>query len=84
MAVLEEEGHIEVMVTDTGIGISDEDLPKLFEPFPDIEKPRNIKGTGLGLSICKGILGLHGGEIWAESDGKGKGSTFTFSIPVSE
>ncbi len=82
IAVLEEEGCIEVTVADAGIGISEEDMPKLFEPFPDIEKPYIIRGTGLGLSICKGILDLHGGEIWAESEGKGKGSAFTFSIPV--
>jgi PAS domain S-box-containing protein len=84
IAVLEEEGYIEVTVADAGIGISEEDMPKLFEPFPDIEKPHIIRGTGLGLSICKGILDLHGGEIWAESEGKGKGSAFTFSIPVSK
>ncbi len=76
----EEDGRIKVKVTDTGLGIRKEDLPKLFEPFPDIEKPKNIHGTGLGLSICKGIIGLHGGEIWAESEGKE--TSFTFSIPV--
>ena len=84
LGVLDEDGYIKVKITDTGIGIRKEDLPKLFEPFPDIEKPSNIKGTGLGLSICKGILDLHCGEIWGESGGKGKGSTFTFSIPVHE
>ena len=78
--ILEEDGCIKVKVTDNGLGIRKEDLPKLFEPFPDIEKPKNIHGTGLGLSICKGIIGLHGGEIWAESEGKE--TTFTFSIPI--
>lgn len=80
LEALEEEGCIKVRVTDSGLGIRKEDLPKLFEPFPDIEKPKNIHGTGLGLSICKGILDLHGGEIWAESEGKE--TKFTFSIPI--
>ena len=56
-------------------------LSKLFVPFPDIEPEVPGKGTGLGLSICKGIVELHGGEIWAESDGIGKGSTFSFTLP---
>jgi len=84
LEILEEDGCIKVKISDAGLGIRNEDLPKLFEPFPDIEKPKNIHGTGLGLSICKGILDLHGGEIWAESEGTGKGSTFTFSIPVPD
>jgi len=74
--------HIEVKVTDTGIGIAEEDLPKLFKPFPDIKRPIvTEKSTGLSLAICKGIIELHKGKIWAESPGLGKGSTFIFTIP---
>ena len=70
-------------VTDEGIGLSPEDIPKLFKPFPDIRKPGHYEGTGLGLSICKGIVELHGGEMWAESPSMGRGSTFNFIIPDS-
>lgn len=69
-------------IKDQGEGLTEEDLPKLFKPFPDI-KARIQRGTGLGLSICRGIIELHGGKIWAESEGIGKGSTFYFTIPVS-
>ncbi len=73
---------IEVQVADSGLGITKEDLPKLFYPFPDIPKPNiTAPSVGLGLSICKGIIYLHGGKIWASSKGKGKGTTFTFTIP---
>lgn len=74
---------VEISVIDHGIGMSPEDLTKLFVPFPDIVPTSGGKGTGLGLSICKRLVELHGGEIWAESDGSGKGSTFTFSLPIS-
>ncbi|MBD3207558.1 GAF domain-containing protein, partial [Candidatus Bathyarchaeota archaeon] len=62
----DENESIKVSVEDEGIGLSDEDKEKLFEPFPDIEKPDFYGGTGLGLSICSGIVEMHGGEIWAE------------------
>ena len=68
-------------VRDTGVGLTKEDIPKLFKPFPGIHTEGNPEGTGLGLSICKGIVELHGGRIWAESEGRGKGSTFSFTTP---
>lgn len=72
-----------VCVQDNGIGFSEEDAEKLFTPFPDIDRPVvSDQSVGLGLSICKGIIDLHGGEIWAESPGRGKGSKFTFSLPL--
>jgi signal transduction histidine kinase len=77
-----EEGHVQVSIKDSGIGLSEEDIEKLFKPFPGIHHGINVSSTGLGLSIAKGIVELHGGEIWAESDGSGKGSTFTFTIPI--
>jgi PAS domain S-box-containing protein len=75
------ENAIEVQVSDTGIGIKKEDLPRIFEPFAAIQKPTYVKGTGLGLSITKGLVEAHGGKIWAESAGEGKGATFTFTLP---
>jgi PAS domain S-box-containing protein len=75
-------GAVRFSVTDEGVGLSAEDIPKLFSPFPDMRREIN-GGTGLGLSICKGIVELHGGNIWAESPGTEKGSTFSFTIPVA-
>jgi len=74
---------IEVSVTDTGIGISQEDQKRLFQPFQQLESTltKKYEGTGLGLSISKRIVELHGGRIWVESE-EGKGSRFIFAIPV--
>ena len=71
-------------VTDTGIGISEEDRVKLFTKFFRSADPavREVTGTGLGLSITKSLIELHGGEIWVESQ-IGKGSTFAFTLPVA-
>lgn len=71
-------------IKDTGIGIAPEDRDKVFERFKQVgdimtDKP---KGTGLGLAICKQIVEYHGGSIWVESE-LGKGSTFSFTIPIS-
>ena len=75
--------EIVVSITDTGLGISKEDQGKVFDKFKQVgdtltDKP---KGTGLGLPICKEIIEYHGGKIWVESE-LGKGSTFTFSLPL--
>ncbi|MBF0505805.1 MAG: PAS domain S-box protein [Nitrospirae bacterium] len=75
--------EIIVSVSDSGIGISEEDQPKVFEKFKQVgdtltDKP---KGTGLGLPISKHIVEHHGGRIWVESE-SGKGSTFYFTVPV--
>lgn len=77
-------GNIVVSVVDTGIGIADSSKKQLFEKFMQAgntltDRPR---GTGLGLSICKQIVEHHGGTIWVKSE-PGKGSTFSFSIPVA-
>ncbi|MBC6948215.1 GAF domain-containing protein [candidate division KSB1 bacterium] len=77
------DSEIVISVSDTGIGISTEDQPKVFEKFTQVgdtltDKP---KGTGLGLTICKEIVEHHGGRIWVESE-LGKGSTFSFALPV--
>ena len=72
-------------VKDQGIGLSQENIKKLFTPFFQVESGlvRERKGTGLGLAICKGIVEAHGGKIWAESAGAGQGSTFSFTLPIT-
>ncbi|MEW6714471.1 MAG: hybrid sensor histidine kinase/response regulator [Nitrospirota bacterium] len=74
---------VEVSVADTGIGIKEEDMPRLFQPFQQLESPytKTYKGTGLGLMLAQELLKLHNGTIWAESE-YGKGSKFTFVIPA--
>ena len=75
---------VEISVADTGIGIKAEDIPKLFQPFTQLDASlaRRYQGTGLGLALTKRLVELHGGQIWAESEGEGKGSTFTFTLPL--
>lgn len=72
-----------ISVTDTGIGISTEELPRIFERFYKVDKSRNTEGSGLGLAISKHIIASHGGKIWAESV-EGKGSTFCFTLPLPD
>ena len=71
---------VTVSVSDSGIGISKEDLPHVFERFYKADKARTGGGSGLGLAIAKHTVQAHGGEIHAQSE-EGKGSTFTFSLP---
>ncbi len=74
----------EVSVWDTGIGIAPEDQGKLFKEFLQLENTltKQYKGSGLGLSLAKKFLELHGGKIWVESEGRGKGSSFKFTLPI--
>jgi len=74
--------HVKVSVNDTGIGISKEALPHIFERFYKAEKSRAGGGSGLGLAIAKHTIQAHGGNIWAQSE-PGKGSSFSFTIPIS-
>jgi len=76
---------IEVQVTDTGIGIHRKDLQRIFRPFEQVDNStsRRYQGTGLGLSLTRELVELHGGSIWAESEGEDKGSTFSFIIPIA-
>ncbi len=75
---------IEVSVADSGIGIKPEDQERVFGEFEQLDSTyaRQQEGTGLGLALTRRLVGLHGGGIWVESKGEGKGSTFTFVIPV--
>jgi CheY-like chemotaxis protein len=80
-----DDSRIVVAVTDTGIGISPDDLPRMFEPFRQADGSirRRYGGSGLGLSISKEIVELHGGNIWVAS-ALDQGSTFYFSLPLAE
>ncbi|MEX1248858.1 MAG: ATP-binding protein [Anaerolineales bacterium] len=72
-------------VADTGLGIPAEHLPHIFARFYRVDKSRSRAGggSGVGLTIAKHLVEAHGGRIWAESPGPGKGSTFSFSIPLA-
>ncbi len=76
--------HIKIEVTDNGIGIPADDLPRLFSDFFRSKNAAGAKGTGLGLSICKRIIEAHGGKIWVESPNPetNTGSRFTFVLPI--
>lgn len=82
--VYKKENDAIITVEDSGIGLSKENIKKLFIPFFQIQSSltRKYRGTGLGLAICKGIVEAHGGKIWAESRGEGHGSIFGFSLPI--
>jgi len=75
--------HIQVSVSDEGVGIPKADLSKIFDRFYRVDKARSRKlgGTGLGLAIAKEVVVAHGGEIWAESR-ENKGTTIFFTLPL--
>lgn len=83
----EKNGMVETQVADTGKGMAQDDIFKLFRKFGMIDGDLTIAqhggGTGLGLYISKEIVKMHGGQIWATSPGVGKGSTFTFSLKIA-
>jgi len=76
--------EVRVSVSDTGIGIAPEDRGKIFEEFRQLDgsTTRQHDGVGLGLAISRRFVELHGGRIWVESAGRGKGSTFHFTLPM--
>ncbi|NES71766.1 MAG: response regulator, partial [Okeania sp. SIO2D1] len=83
-AHLQQKEALQIDIIDTGMGISPEEQPRVFEKFKQVgetltDKP---KGTGLGLPICKQIIEQHGGSIWVESE-LGQGSTFSFTLPLN-
>ena len=77
-------GSVEICVSDTGVGIPPEHLPRLFERFyrVDSARAREDGGTGIGLAIARSVVEAHGGHLKAESE-MGKGSSFTFDLPVA-
>jgi signal transduction histidine kinase len=79
----DQEGCVRVAVSDSGIGLRDEQIARVWERFyqGDASLTRPYGGMGLGLSIARHLVQLHGGAVGAESDGPGQGSTFWFSIP---
>jgi PAS domain S-box-containing protein len=83
--IRDERGFLEISVRDTGIGIKAEDIPKLFTEFGQLEagKAAEKRGTGLGLALTGKLVELHGGQIWVESEGEGRGSTFAFTLPFT-
>lgn len=76
---------IEISITDSGIGIKSEDLERIFNRFEQIDgtSSRNYEGSGLGLALTKELVEMHGGRIWAQSEGEDKGSTFRILLPGS-
>ena len=76
------DGHVEVSVTDTGIGIATEDQELVFEEFRQVgtDYAKKHEGTGLGLTLSRKFVELHGGRIWVKSQ-PGQGSTFAFTLP---
>ncbi len=81
----ERDSHVEIVISDTGIGIPASFRPHLFERFRQAESgtTRVHGGLGLGLAIAQHIVEMHGGTIGAESDGEGKGATFRVALPLS-
>src|SRR5262249_22991158 len=71
-----------VEVKDSGAGIPRDELPFFFDRLYQGRIGRGRKGSGLGLAIAKAWVEAHGGKIWAESEGVGKGATITFTVPV--
>ncbi len=82
-AILQAGGDLLVSVQDSGIGIPPDDLKKIFNEFYQVEPhtTRKYGGMGIGLPIAKGLVEAHGGKLWAESAGQGKGSTFKVLLP---
>lgn len=76
---------MQLAVADSGIGIRAEDLPRLFHEFVQLDATasKRHEGTGLGLALTRRLVEMHGGRIWAESRGEGRGSTFMVLLPFA-
>ena len=81
----EEGRYVSVRVTDQGAGIAKQELTRVFKRFYRVPGPlaSRVKGTGLGLYIVRAVAKRHGGRVWAESEGPGRGSTFVLRLPVA-
>jgi len=75
---------LEITVSDTGIGLKEEDQQRIFQPFEQVRGSiaGQVQGTGLGLTLTKRMVEMHGGKIWVKSAGKDRGSAFGFIIPI--
>ncbi|MDE2988938.1 MAG: response regulator [Chloroflexota bacterium] len=82
----ERDAQVEFCIADDGAGIPPEQLPRLFQKFSGrrTEDGSEASDTGLGLAISKGLIEAHGGRIWAESEGAGKGAQLRFTLPIAE
>jgi two-component system, OmpR family, sensor histidine kinase SenX3 len=78
--------YVALRVSDNGQGIPKSDLKRIFKRFYRVPGPlaAKIKGTGLGLYIVRSVAKRHGGRVWAESEGPGRGSTFVLQLPVAK
>jgi signal transduction histidine kinase len=85
VAIQTQNSSIMISVSDTGVGLKSDDLNRIFNPFEQVENSicHKAQGTGLGLSLTKKLVELHGGQIWADSEGENKGSIFSFVIPLN-
>ncbi len=81
-----EAGGVHVVVEDSGIGIPPDQLGRIFDRFAQVDgsATRRFEGTGIGLSLCQELVELHGGRIWAESEGQGHGTRMHFTLPPGE
>jgi len=77
--------EVTISITDTGIGMTHDQMNKIFNEFYKADASRHdFDSSGLGMSICKRIVKKHGGTIWVESEGLGKGTTVFFTLPIAE
>jgi signal transduction histidine kinase len=81
LAIVVEDGQARVSVADQGVGLSADDLARVFDRHYRVDRLR-LEGSGLGLYICRAIVTAHGGRIWAESPGPGRGTTLVFTLPL--
>ncbi|WP_159437921.1 PhnD/SsuA/transferrin family substrate-binding protein [Vreelandella massiliensis] len=77
------QAHWQVSVCDNGIGIAPEQIDRLFKVFQRLHTREQYEGSGVGLAVCRKIVERHGGRIWIESEGEGKGSCFVFTLPMT-
>ena len=87
LTAVREDFHVTISVADEGAGVTADLLPHIFRKFSRTDTAngeRRTPDTGLGLAICKGIVEAHGGRVWAESDGPGRGTTLSFTVPAAE